>query len=186
MSTGKLNAKSIISEIPMTTNYQKIWNTMNSLETVVSKVCSAREILNCALDALESHDIEKTETLICAADEFLQYYLKDFDEKFKEAWKETVVNSKPKAPSWDGIDFSDPPKKDKVIKWSLPVEEVDDEYYITLPDDLLDAADLLPGDEVEWISQNNGSYILKKIPKTYDERVAAGWTMTDDGFWIKE
>ena len=73
-----------------------------------------------------------------------------------------------------------------MIKWSLPVEEVDDEYYITLPDDLLDAADLLPGDEVEWIDQNNGSYILKKIPKTHDERVAAGWTMTDDGFWIKE
>ena len=79
-------------------------------------------------------------------------------------------------------------KKEATKHWLLRVETFtdSDELFITLPDDLLDAADLLPGDEVEWIDQNNGSYILKKIPKTYDERVAAGWTMTDDGFWIKE
>jgi len=54
--------------------------------------------------------------------------------------------------------------KDKVIKWSLPVEEQEDgEYYITLPDDLLEAADLKEGDQIQWIEQDNDSYILQKI-----------------------
>lgn len=69
---------------------------MNDLEMVTSKVCSAREILDCAAEALENHRYAKVEALIYAADEFLQYYLQEFDEKFKDAWKETVVNSKSK------------------------------------------------------------------------------------------
>ena len=81
-------------------------------------------------------------------------------------------------------------KTDEVIKWSLPIEEQEDgEYYITLPDDLLEAANLKEGNQIEWIPQDNGSYLLKKVERqtnTYDEMIAAGWTMTDDGFWIKE
>jgi hypothetical protein len=81
-------------EKPLTTtlNYQKVWTSMNSLEQVSSKVCSAREILNAALDALNNRNYEKAETLLYAADEFLQYYLEDFDRKFKVAWDETVKN----------------------------------------------------------------------------------------------
>jgi bifunctional DNA-binding transcriptional regulator/antitoxin component of YhaV-PrlF toxin-antitoxin module len=57
-------------------------------------------------------------------------------------------------------------EKDKVIKWSLPVEEYEDgEYYITFPDDLLEASNLAKGDQIEWIDQGDGSYILKKIEK---------------------
>jgi len=78
----------------MTLNYRDVWDSMNSLESVVSKVCSAREILNSAIEALESGNREKAETLMYATDEFLQYYLKDFDEKFKVAWKETVTKLK--------------------------------------------------------------------------------------------
>ena len=84
-------------------------------------------------------------------------------------------------------------KKDKVKRWSLPVQQsnVDgvDDYYIEFPDDLLEAAKLKEGDQVEWISQGDGSYIIKKVPekeKTYDEMIADGWTMTADGFWIRE
>ena len=70
---------------------------------------------------------------------------------------------------------------DKVVKWRLPVEEVEDsdtdeiEYVITFPDDLLEAANLTPGDEVEWVDRNDGSFILRKIEKTLTH-----------GFWIKE
>ena len=54
--------------------------------------------------------------------------------------------------------------KDKVIKWSLPVEEQEDgEYYMTLPDDLLEAANLKEGDQIKWIPQDSGSYILQKV-----------------------
>jgi antitoxin component of MazEF toxin-antitoxin module len=57
-------------------------------------------------------------------------------------------------------------KKDKVKKWILPVEEVDcDECIINLPDDLLEAANLVEGDIVEWIDNNDGSYTMKKQTK---------------------
>jgi hypothetical protein len=85
-------------------------------------------------------------------------------------------------------------KQDKVKRWVLPVEEVENgdtgeqEYFITFPDDLLEAANLKEGDSVEYLDQGDGSYLLKKIENqmTYDEMIAAGYTMTDDGFWIKE
>jgi hypothetical protein len=236
----------------MTLDYQKIWKSMNDLETVSSKICSAREILDSAIESLESGNRQKTETLLYAADEFLQYYLEDFDRKFKVAWNETVVKLKeedPCMPPWGHSDLeylskhkesltcdkddSSPeckgswtsfweenyypeeykgstvssnnyygslaqwtykgksatydeivadgwemtadgfwwrePKIDKVKKWVLPVEEVEDgdtgeqEYFITFPDDLLEAANLKEGDEVEWISQTDNSYILRKV-----------------------
>jgi bifunctional DNA-binding transcriptional regulator/antitoxin component of YhaV-PrlF toxin-antitoxin module len=97
-------------------------------------------------------------------------------------------------------------KKNKVKKWVLPVEETkieetdETEYFITFPDDLLEAANLAEGDQIEWIDQGDGSFKLVKKQKqpswvkgnelagvkTYQEMIDDGWTMTDDGFWIKE
>jgi hypothetical protein len=65
-----------------------------NLESVSSKICSAREILDSAIDSLESGNREKTETLMYAVDEYLQYYLEEFDRKFKDAWDETVTKLK--------------------------------------------------------------------------------------------
>jgi hypothetical protein len=227
----------------MNIDYQKTWEAMNSIESVTSKICSAREILDSAIDALESGNREKTETLMYAADEFLQYYLKEFDEKFKVAWKETVVKLhkedkdhlnavlsekeyyEPSMPPWGHSDLeyglanptltedrisnfpgeniicdknnSSPEcesawtsfweenyypeeykgltassvKEDKVVRWRLPVEEVENgdtgeqEYFITFPDDLLEASNLKEGDEVEWVDHNDGTFILRKITK---------------------
>jgi len=55
--------------------------------------------------------------------------------------------------------------KDKVKKWVLPVEAdgPSGEYFITFPDDLLEAANLKEGDQIEWIDQGDGSYLLKKV-----------------------
>ena len=283
----------------MTLDYQKIWKSMNDLETVSSKICSAREILDSAIESLESGNRQKTETLLYAADEFLQYYLEDFDRKFKTAWNETVVKLKeedPCMPPWGHSDLeylskhkesltcdkddSSPECKgswtsfweenyypeeykgstvsrtqhteeelnaicdkevifnnsinfygenyypdyydnvmpsatqkdmDKVVRWVLPVEEVENgdngeqEYFITFPDDLLEAANLTEGDQVEWVDNKDGTYTLKKTGdelarvktykeignelakvKTYQEMINDGWTMTADGFWIKE
>ena len=186
---------------------------MNELEMVTSKIVSAREILDSAIDALGNHKLEKAETLLYAADEFLQYYLEDFDRKFKDAWKETVTKVKQQEiddcmPPWGHSDMEaliytdkemdamcdNAAKQDKVIRWQLPVEEGTDcitgeqEYFITFPDDLLEAANLSPGDDVEWVDRNDGSFLLRKTtqPKTYDQMVAAGYTMTAEGFWITE
>ena len=61
---------------------------------VTSKICSARAILDSAIISLESGNREKTETLMYAVDEYLQYYLEEFDRKFKDAWDETVTKLK--------------------------------------------------------------------------------------------
>ena len=194
----------------MTLNYDRVWKTLNELESVTSKICSAREILDSAIDALENHKKEKAETLMYAVDEYLQYYLEEFDRKFKEAWDETVTKLKQEERDdymrpWGHSDMEalsqytdeeldamcdNAAKEDKVVRWQLPVEEdaVNGEYFITFPDDLLEAANLKEGDDVEWIDNNDGSFILKKSEKqlNHDEAIAAGWTMTDDGFWVKE
>jgi hypothetical protein len=64
--------------------------------------------------------------------------------------------------SADGF-WMPPEKEDKVIKWSLPVEELDGEYYITFPEDLLEAAKLSPGDNVEWVDLTENTYLLRKV-----------------------
>lgn len=260
----------------MTVSYDNVWRTMNELETVTSKICSAREILDSAIDAHQEHKHEKVEHLLNAVDEFLQYYLAEFDEKFKDAWKETVVKLKndvvddgmrpwghsdieysianhkkplscdkddlspecqgawnsfweedgnsvvgnpvaaPASPDTlvisDKIEHSEyyydygrndstrlnceagwvyespdggktvtkrkvgstekiVVREEKVKKWILPVEEVRDEdtdediYCVSFPDDLLEAADLKEGDQVEWVDRGDGSYLLKKVTK---------------------
>lgn len=194
----------------MTLNYDRVWKTLNELESVTSKICSAREILDSAIDALENHKKDKAETLMYAVDEYLQYYLEEFDRKFKDAWAETVTKLKKEEMDdymrpWGHSDMEalsqytdeeldamcdNAAKEDKVVRWQLPVEEdtVNGEYFITFPDDLLEAANLKEGDDVEWIDNDDGTFILKKSVKqlNHDEAIAAGWTMTDDGFWVKE
>ena len=193
----------------MPLNYNRVWSTLNDLEMVTTKVSSAREILDCAVDRLQEHQYDKAETLLYAADEFLQYYLEEFDRKFKDAWAETVTkvhqeeysvsstcdkddtsqeckgawnsfweeNYYPKEvkddcmPPWGHSDMEalSQQKEDKVVKWVLPIErkiedDVDD-YFITFPDDLLEAANLKPGDEVYWVDQGDGSFLIRKKTK---------------------
>lgn len=224
----------------MTLNYEKVWESMNSLEMVTSKICSSREILECAISALETGNKEKAETLMYAADEFLEYYLKDFDEKFKTAWSETVVklnkdqysyfakdtliqdrvsnfpgeqyteeelnamcdkaeqdqikfnfdtmnsslnnsfnynddyihfNIDPAgndltgmSSDYDNVSFS----TDKVKKWVLPVQEMENgdtmeqEYFIQLPDDLLEQTGWKENDELNWVDNKDGTFTLTK------------------------
>ena len=167
----------------MTLDYNRVWSSMNELESVSSKICSACVILDSAIVSLESGNREKTETLMYAVDEYLQYYLEEFDRKFKNAWDETVVKLKQEEADdfhkeWEHSDMEalSHYKEDKVIRWQLPIEEdtVSGEYFITFPDDLLEAANLKEGDDVEWISQEVGTFILKKCEKQLntDEKIA--------------
>jgi hypothetical protein len=91
---------------------------------------------------------------------------------------------------------NDPNRKnpfEKVKRWVLPVEETKDadtdetEYFVSFPDDLLEAANLKEGDQVEWVDQGDGSFLLKKVEKktlNYQEAVESGWEMTGDGIWL--
>ena len=88
-------------------------------------------------------------------------------------------------------------KKGKENKWVIPV---DDDYNITFPEDLLEQTGWKEGDTIQWIDQGDGSFKMVKKEtkpswvkgneiarvKTYAEMIENGWSMTDDGFWIKE
>ena len=82
----------------------------------------------------------------------------------------------------NGDGFCMPPQKeDKTKSWILPV---DDEGVITLPEDLLERTGWKEGDVLVYEISDGGVIVRKKELMTYDEMVAAGYTMTDDGFWI--
>ena len=57
------------------------------------------------------------------------------------------------------------PFEDKVKKWILPVQVdgLSGDCFVNFPDDLLEAANLKEGDQVEWVDQGNGSYLLRKV-----------------------
>ncbi len=89
-------------------------------------------------------------------------------EKSKKLFNLLKGYEKPDAESEEepeDYDYEMPPQKeDKVVRWSLPVEEAEDgEYYITFPEDLLEAAKLNPGDNVEWVELTENTYLLRKL-----------------------
>jgi len=222
----------------MNVNYDKVWRTMNDLEMVTSKICSAREIIDNAVDKIQGHEYDKAELLMSAAYEFLEYYLQEFDDKFKLAWQATVGDlrnddkfdytatgekfvcdkddSSPECKNawnsfWEENYYPEEYKGSTVSsvqyteeelnamcnkaeldaeverirqeggyewtpevskkKWVLPVEEVKDvdtdktEYFVSFPDDLLEAAKLKEGDTIEWVDSGDGSYLLRKVTK---------------------
>lgn len=176
----------------MPLDYQQVWEAMNSLEQLTTKIISAREILDASRYSLECRDPNKTEALIIAAQEFLDFYLNEFDEKFKVAWNETVVKCKDDGFYWDTdtkgnvIDFTmntsyikncmdtspwsdwqEGFTKSSKKTWTLPVEHIlnekgQDEYFITLPDDLLGQTGWVEDTELIWEDNGDGSYTLRK------------------------
>ena len=58
-------------------------------------------------------------------------------------------------------------KEEKINKWTLPVsiDKITGDFFVNLPDDLLELANLNAGDEVEWVEKKDGTYILRKVIK---------------------
>ncbi len=59
-------------------------------------------------------------------------------------------------------------QQDKVTKWVLPVEldGLTGDCVVTLPDDLLERVGWVEGDTVEFVSNPNGSFTVKKVVKS--------------------
>ena len=100
--------------------------------------------------------------------------LKGTVKPYKSPWNQFIEDNK------DGF-LSKHPEENKVKSWILPV---DDEGVVTLPEDLLERSGWKEGDTLVYEVCNGGVIVRKKEPMTYDEMIAAGYTMTDDGFWI--
>ena len=74
------------------------------------------------------------------------------------------------AAGWEmtGDGFWVPPQKEKINKWIVPVEVdgASGEYFLTLPDDLLDSLGWKEGDTLEYVNNNDGTLRVRKISKT--------------------
>ena len=170
----------------MSVDYQKAWDTMNSLEQMSTKILAAHEMLDVARHSLENRKYDRIESLIAATQDFIEYYLKEFDEKFRAAWTETVIAAKEDGFYWDtdtndkpsvSVDYNKTPWVDcpdgfeasTKKKWTLPVEMIgnvdldEPEYFITLPDDLLEHVGWTEGTELNWNDNGDGSYTLTKV-----------------------
>jgi hypothetical protein len=96
--------------------------------------------------------------------------LNDNGQSYEDVIKEREYYE-PSMPPWghSDIEYLIANKKDnKVVKWQLPVEShgPSGEYFVMFPDDLLEAANLKEGDQVEWIDRNDGSFELRKVNGT--------------------
>ena len=159
----------------------KMWDAMNDLEMLVSKVCSAREIIDVANVAIGEHNYDKAETLTTAGYEFLGYYLDEFDAKFKIDWHETVIKTNEKEyeasmPPWGhsdleyGIHHNDTIKEENLVRsWHITVDEAynkDGETifsYLQFPDSLMERMELKPESKIQWIVNPDDTVTIRKV-----------------------
>ena len=102
------------------------------------------------------------------------------DKKFNDAWSVTIATARelddvkaklsrlenPENPQYTDEELTAMCNQhDRVVKWILPVEQFagSDEYLVSFPEDLLEAANLQEGDQVEWINRGDGSFELRKV-----------------------
>jgi hypothetical protein len=87
-----------------------------------------------------------------------------YPEEYKRTYDEMISDGY--IMTADGFWIKEP-KEDKVVKWQLPVEldGLTGECFVQFPDDLLEAANLKEGDEVNWIDRGDGSFELRKVTK---------------------
>ena len=138
---------------------------------------SAHQIYETIIETVAEH----TEYLQIQYEKSQQLFdlLKGTAKPYKSPWNQFIEDNK------DGFlseeRESNFPKEDRPKTWILPV---DDEGVVTLPEDLLERSGWKEGDTLVYEVCNGGVIVRKKEPMTYDEMIAAGYTMTDDGFWI--
>lgn len=108
---------------------------------------------------------------------FVSFYKDDPSPEFKKSWndfwEEHYYPEEAKDNGmrpWGHSDMEylvSNSKKDKVVKWQLPVEVdgLTGDCFIQFPDDLLEAANLKEGDTITWIDRKDGSFELKKVTK---------------------
>lgn len=134
----------------MTSNYDKVWSTMNDLEQAILKLNNVKEIIDSATEAME-RDKTKAETLNYAAYEYLEILLDQIDEKFQKAWKATVVDLRQSGQSADSWDLT------------IGSDMITNELYIDLPQELVDFVSLKEGDKLQWLQDHNDNISIIKL-----------------------
>jgi hypothetical protein len=147
-----------------------VYDVMNELSMCQSGLDELKVLLSTAMDSFNDDFPGRSETdqLLSATYRFFNYWLEEYEQKFQSAWEVTIQASKEldcANEQLEKLKQSEPVETDRVVKWILPVEQFagSDEYLISFPEDLLEAANLKEGDQVEWIDRGDGSYELRKV-----------------------
>jgi len=150
--------------------YSDVYNAMNELSLCESGLDELKVLVSTCLDSFNDSYPGRSEIdqLLSATYRFLNYYIDEYDKKFQHAWGVALQAGRELDQANEElqqIKNPEPPKSDRVVKWILPVEQFagSDEYLISFPEDLLEAANLQEGDQVEWIDRGDGSYELRKV-----------------------
>jgi hypothetical protein len=163
-------------------SYSEVYHVMNELSLCQSGLDEIKVLVSTALDSFNDNYPGRSETdqLLSVTYKFLKYFTDEYDKKFQNAWSVAIqaarelddVKAKlsrlenPENPQYTEEEMTAMcNQQDRVVKWVLPVEQFagSDEYLISFPEDLLEAANLKEGDMVEWIDRGDGSYQIRKV-----------------------
>jgi hypothetical protein len=145
----------------MTINYEKVWEVMNDLEVSFTKITYLKDILESSQESMENGDEKKASSLIGASISILSWFIEEYDQKLTRAWNNTVkeLNNQ----KLEKIrDF------DRANTEIVSVEEAYDKEgnsifsYINLPENILNNLDWEIGDNLEWIDNGDGTFLIKK------------------------
>ena len=123
------------------------------------------ELLQLLNGTVQFHIDPKGNNVQCSAGDDSEYCKNSWNDFWEENYYPEEVKDDGMRP-WghSDMEYLIANNNDKVKKWQLPVEvdSASEEYYVSFPDDLLEAANLKEGDKVEWVDNGDGSYLLKK------------------------
>jgi hypothetical protein len=72
------------------TTYKDVWDGMNELDLMTSKLGYVKTTIDTALEAIDNRNYQKAESLMFLCSEFVEYYLQDYDTKFQRAWGASI------------------------------------------------------------------------------------------------
>jgi DNA repair ATPase RecN len=76
------------------TTYSDVWNNMNELDMMTSKLGYIKEMIETALEYLDNNDKTRAESLMYASCDYIKYYLEDYDTNFQRAWGTAIQAGK--------------------------------------------------------------------------------------------
>lgn len=76
------------------TTYSDVWDTMNELDMMTSKLGYIKEMMETALEYLDNHDKTRAESLMYVSCDYIKYYLDEYDRNFRCAWATTTQAGK--------------------------------------------------------------------------------------------
>ncbi len=76
------------------TSYDDVWNSMNELDMITSKMGYIKEMIEFIQEELDNHDYKKAESMLFVLGDYIKGYLDDYDIKFQRAWGYSIQAGK--------------------------------------------------------------------------------------------